>query len=96
MRAIEDGLGRAARRWEDDLKIALIEAFGEERATVFVRRYESAFPIAYRDTITPRAAVRDVAFVEKLDAEHPYAVNLYRPVEADERALRLRVFRMGA
>jgi glutamate dehydrogenase len=94
--AIEDDLARATRRWEDDLKIALIEAFGEERATVLMRRYESAFPIAYRDTITPRAAVRDVAFVEKLDAEHPYAVNLYRPVEADERALRLRVFRLGA
>ncbi|HEX7403750.1 MAG TPA: NAD-glutamate dehydrogenase, partial [Usitatibacter sp.] len=94
--AIEADLARATRRWEDDLKIALIEAFGEERATVLVRRYESAFPIAYRDAITPRAAVRDVAFIEKLDAEHPYAVNLYRPVEADERALRLRVFRMGA
>jgi glutamate dehydrogenase len=94
--AIEADLARATRRWEDDLKTALIEAFGEERATVLVRRYENAFPIAYRDTITPRAAVRDVAFIEKLDAEHPYAVNLYRPVEADERALRLRVFRAGA
>ncbi len=94
--AIEADLAQATRRWEDDLKIALIEALGEERATVLTRRYEGGFPIAYRDAITPRAAVRDLAFIEKLDEAQPYAVNLYRPVEADERALRLRVFRVGA
>jgi len=96
VRAIENDIAQATRRWEDDLKIALIEALGEERATALMRGYEHAFPIAYRDEITPRAAVRDMAFIEKLDPEHPYAVNLYRPVEADERTLRLRVFRAGA
>ena len=96
VRAIESDIAQATRRWEDDLKIALIEAVGEERATSLMRGYEHAFPIAYRDEITPRAAVRDMAFIEKLDPEHPYAVNLYRPVEADERTLRLRVFRAGA
>ncbi|HEY4999372.1 MAG TPA: NAD-glutamate dehydrogenase domain-containing protein, partial [Usitatibacter sp.] len=94
--AIEADIAQATRRWEDDLKIALIESLGEERATVLMRRYARAFPIAYRDTITPRSAVRDIAFVERLGVDHPYAVNLYRPVEGDERTLRLRVFRLGA
>jgi glutamate dehydrogenase len=96
VRAIEAEIVQATRRWEDDLKIALIEAIGEERATVMVRGYAKAFPVAYRDDVTPRAAVRDIAFVERLSADVPYAVNLYRPVEADERTLRLRVFRLGA
>ncbi len=96
VRAIEDDIAQATRRWEDDLKIALVEAMGEEHATALVRAYEHAFPIAYRDEVTPRAAVRDIAFIEKLDEGHPYAVNLYRPVEAGEKTLRLRVFRMGA
>ncbi len=96
VRAIENDIAQATRRWEDDLKIALIEALGEERAAALMRGYEHAFPVAYRDEITPRAAVRDIAFIEKLDADNPYAVNLYRPVEADERSLRLRVFRAGA
>ena len=96
IRAIENDIAQATRRWEDDLKIALIENLGEERATTAMRAYEHAFPIAYRDEITPRAAVRDIAFIDRLDAEHPYAVNLYRPVEGDERTLRLRVFRAGA
>ena len=94
--AIENDIAQATRRWEDDLKIALLEAQGEEGATSIMRAYEHAFPIAYRDEMTPRGAVRDIAFIEKLDAAHPYAVNLYRPVEAGEKTLRLRVFRMGA
>jgi glutamate dehydrogenase len=94
--AIEADIAQATRRWEDDLKIAMIEAFGEERATVAARAYAQAFPVAYRDDVTPRAAVRDIAFIERLDDEHPYALTLYRPVEGDERTLRLRVFRLGA
>src|SRR5260221_4590291 len=94
--AIEAEIVQATRRWEDDLKIALIEALGEERAMTVLRAYANAFPIAYRDEITPRAAVRDVAFVEKLSEADPYAVTLYRPVEADERTLRLRVYRLSA
>jgi glutamate dehydrogenase len=94
--AIESDIAQATRRWEDDLKIALIEALGEERATAIMRGYERAFPVAYRAQITPLAALRDIAFIEKLDAGHPYAVNLYRPVEADQHTLRLRVFRAGA
>jgi glutamate dehydrogenase len=94
--AIEADIVQATRRWEDDLKIALIEILGEERATGVMRKYASAFPVAYRDDVTPRTAVRDIAFIDKLAPGNPYLVSLYRPVESDERTLRLRVFRLGA
>ena len=94
--AIEQDIVQATRRWEDDLKIALIETVGEERATSLVRAYARAFPVGYREEVTARSAVRDIAVVEKLGAAHPNAVALYRPVEADDRTLRLRVFRHGA
>jgi glutamate dehydrogenase len=95
IRAIESDIEQATRPWSDDLKMAAIEMLGEERATALMRTYGHAFPVAYRDSISPRAAVRDVSAIEKLDADHPYVVNLYRPVEGDERTLRLRVFRLG-
>ncbi len=95
LHAIEADITQAMRRWEDDLKNALVDAMGEERATVALRTFAGAFPVAYRDTVSPRAAVRDLAFIEALDAERPFAVSLYRPVESDEHALRLRVFRLG-
>ncbi|MBC8023747.1 MAG: NAD-glutamate dehydrogenase, partial [Burkholderiales bacterium] len=96
IRAIEAEIDQASRRWEDDLKLALVEALGEERATDAMRLYGAAFPAGYRDGVTPRAAVRDIAFMEKLGPAQPYVLNLYRPVEADERTLRLRVYRAGA
>ena len=95
-RAIESEIVQATRRWEEDFKISAVEMLGEEHAAPILRAYANAFPVAYRDQVSARAAVRDVAVIEKLGAGQPYAVNLYRPVEGDERTLRLRVFRLGS
>jgi glutamate dehydrogenase len=80
--AIEADIAQAARRWEDDLKLALSDALGEEAATDAMKAYGNAFPAGYRDAVSPRAAVRDIAFIQKLTPAEPYALNLYRPVEA--------------
>jgi glutamate dehydrogenase len=95
VRAIEAEIAQATRRWEDDFKAALVDAVGEEKAVVLFRTYGSGFPVAYRDQVAPRTAVRDVSFIEKLTKEEPFAVSLYRPVEGDDRTLRLRVYRFG-
>ncbi len=94
-RAIEEEIVQATRRWEDDLKLALTDAQGEEKALPLLRRYAAAFPMAYRDTLSARTAVRDIAVIETLDEANPFAAVLYRPVEADARTLRLRVYRLG-
>ena len=95
VQAIENEIAQVSRRWEDELKNALVESLGEEKATVAWRAYGQSFPVGYRDAIAPRAAVRDVAAMERLDAATPYIVSLYRPVESDDRTLRLRVYRSG-
>jgi glutamate dehydrogenase len=94
-RAIEAEITQVTRRWEDDLKLALTAAVGEEHAVPLLKRYGSAFPLAYRDELSPRMAVRDIAVMEALDAGNPFAASLYRPVEADARTLRLRAYRLG-
>jgi glutamate dehydrogenase len=96
VRAIEGEIVQATRKWEDDLRIALTEALGEERAVTALRAFGTAFPVAYREDVSPRAAVRDIAFMEQLGAATAFAVSLYRPVEADAHTLRLRVFRLGS
>ncbi|PWB60757.1 MAG: NAD-glutamate dehydrogenase [Betaproteobacteria bacterium] len=93
--AIEAEIVQATRRWEEDLKLALAEVHGEERANPLLRRYAAAFPVAYRDTVPARTAVRDIGVIESLAESNPFAVSLYRPVEADARTLRLRVYRLG-
>jgi glutamate dehydrogenase len=94
--AIESEIAQAMRRWEDDLKVALIATVGEERTTPLLRAYAEAFPLAYRDSVSARSAVRDIAVMHGLDEKRPFAVSLYRPVESDAHTLRLRVYRLGA
>jgi glutamate dehydrogenase len=96
VRAIEADIAQATRRWEDDLKNALVESMGEDRGVNAIRAFLAAFPVAYREAVSPRAAVRDIAVMEGLDAANPFAISLYRPVEAGAYDLRLRVYRVGA
>ena len=93
--AIENEIVLAARRWEDDLKLALAQVHGEERANPLLRRYGPAFPVAYRESVPARAAVRDIDVIETLAPANATAVSLYRPPGADAHALRLRVYRLG-
>jgi glutamate dehydrogenase len=95
VRAIEAEIAHAIRGLDDDLRTALVEAVGEARANVVARLFASSFPAGYRDSVSPRMAVRDIAFMQALGPEQPYAISLYRPVEGDEHTLRLRVFRLG-
>ncbi|HXZ48873.1 MAG TPA: NAD-glutamate dehydrogenase [Usitatibacter sp.] len=96
LRAIEAEITEATRRWEDALKGALVEELGEERAVAALREYGQAFPVAYRDEVGARVAVRDIAFMGGLGAGRTLAVNLYRPEGCGERELRLRVYHLDA
>src|SRR3989441_564593 len=49
LKALEQRLVEAMRRWEDDLHAALVERHGEERAASLFRVYGHAFPAGYRD-----------------------------------------------
>lgn len=94
-RAIEAEIGLALRDWSDDLKLALIEAKGEDAANLAMRRYANSFPPAYSGSVSARAAVRDIEMMDELSEQQDIRMSLYRPVEADAFALRLRIYRLG-
>jgi glutamate dehydrogenase len=94
---LEARLVEAGRGFADRLKDALIAAEGEGAGLAKLRRYQAAFPAAYREHFTPEQAVADIAAVESvLAGDTSLALNLYRPVEAAENELRLRIFHKGA
>ncbi len=66
VRALEAQLVAATRRWEDDLKVALIDALGEARGNELLRQFGSAFPAAYREEFAARAAVPDIEMMARL------------------------------
>ena len=68
VRELETRLATAARRWEDDLKDALIEALGEARGNELFRQFGGAFPAGYREEFAARAAVPDIEMMARLSA----------------------------
>ncbi len=95
VRALEASLVAAARRWDDDLKQALIEALGEARGNELFRQFGDAFPAGYREDFTAREAVPDIQMMARLSPAEPLAMSLYRPLEAAPGALRFKLFHLG-
>ena len=96
VRELEAMLVTAARRWDDDLKAALIETLGEARGNEMLRRFGNAFPASYRAEFAARAAVPDIELMAGLSDAEPIAMMLYRPLEAAADTLRLKLLRSGA
>lgn len=94
-RALEARLAQAARRWPDQLRDALVEAEGEARGLELFKRWASSFPAAYRERVSPRAAVADVRKVAGLAPDTPLALALYRPLGAAPGRLGFKVYRLG-
>lgn len=89
-------LTNAARRWEDDLKAALIASVGESAGSNAWRHYANAFPVGYKDDTPARLAVADIEHLMALSADEPMSVRLYRPLEAAVGMLRFKLFHYGA
>src|SRR5438552_575656 len=96
VRALEARLATASRRWEDDLKDALIDALGEARGNALYRQFGTAFPAGYREEFAARAAVPDIEMMARLTDAEPLGMSLYRPLEAAPGTLRFKLFHRGA
>ena len=92
---LEVKLAAAARRWNDQLRDALIEAEGEARGIELYKRWNAAFPPEYRERVAARAAVPDVRHVAGLTGAAPLALALYRPLGAAPNAIGFKVYRLG-
>ena len=94
VRELEARLAAASRRWDDDLRDALIEFEGEGPGAQLLKRWQRAFPAAYRERVSPRAAVADIRKMSAL-GETGTAFALYRPLGGADNALGFKVYRAG-
>jgi glutamate dehydrogenase len=92
---IEARLTQAVRAWTDDLRDALLDEHGEEEGTKLFKRYERAFPPGYQADWVARSAVADIARIEELASTDEPITSLYRPLEAPEGLVRLKLFSSG-
>src|SRR5579884_526896 len=92
---LERQIVRAIRAWSDDLRDALVEENGEQLGLPQFKRFESAFPTAYRADWLARSAVSDIARIEELEERREPILRLYRPLEADDDQIRCKLFSLG-
>lgn len=95
-RAIEAALAAAARRWDDELRDALVDEVGEGRGMALFKRWGAAFPQVYREIFRARAAVPDLLKIDALTPAQPLGLSLYRPLGAAAHSLGFKVYRLGA
>ncbi len=96
VKELEERLGQAARRWEDDLAQALIARSGEEAGNLSMRQYGVAFPTSYREDHSAREAVYDIELMDTLRDGQSIAVSLYAPLESAAGSLRFKILHGGA
>ena len=92
---IEARLAAATRAWTDDLRDALPEQLGEQRAGPLFERYGDAFPGAYREDFSARQAVFDIERIERLDPDGDLGKSLYVPLEPTLDHLAFKLLRSG-
>jgi glutamate dehydrogenase len=93
-RDVERQLAAAARRWDDELRDALVASLGEGAGLSLFKHWASAFPVAYRERFTAQQAVPDARKLASLAKDQPFALALYQR-ESDPGALGLKVYRLG-
>ena len=89
---LEQDIALAIRSWQDELKDALIEKFGEERGLQLLGQYGNAFPAAYQDDIKAKAAVFDIEQIHGLNGDDNLRMSLYRPKHSPAGYLRFKIF----
>ena len=85
-------IAQVARGWRDQLKEALIDRLGQERAAALMDRYAGAFPPAYRDTFSGEFAVIDIEKLESITGGDEVRYNFYRLPEDREDVARLKIY----
>jgi glutamate dehydrogenase len=96
VREIEARLAAAARRWDDELRDALVDEAGEGHGMALFKRWGVAFPQVYRECFRARAAVPDVLKIDALTPEQPLGLALYHPLGGSAHNLGFKVYRLGA
>ena len=93
VRKIEKRIEHAIRSWQDHLKEALLERFGEEQGLKLHRRYANCLPAAYREDVEPASATHDLVKMDTLRDDESIRMSLYHPDTHLSHLLRFKIFR---
>jgi glutamate dehydrogenase len=91
IQALQTKIEEIIRSWDDHLQDAFYEAVGEEKAVLLLEEYRQAFPTAYKEKYSARAAVQDILTIETLTEPNALAMNFYQQVNAPTDQVRFKI-----
>lgn len=94
VKQLEEKIIAISRSWQDHLRDALIDNWGEGKGGNLYRQYDQAFPASYQENFDARLAVNDISTIGELQSKDDMATNFYQPVGFDISAMRFKVFRL--
>ena len=89
---LETRIVDATRTWDEVLTEAAVQHFGEEQAATLLRRYRKAFAGGYKEEVSPRVAVTDIATLESLEPGASVRPVLYHMPGASAEERRVKLF----
>jgi glutamate dehydrogenase len=92
LQQVEKRLAEIAELWTDNLRMELVEIFGEGLGSELSVQYHEAFPAGYVDNYTARSGAYDVQHIEQLDEHHHLSMNLYQPLDVYDGNLQFKLY----
>jgi len=89
---IEKEIQEATSSWQDNLKNALIESYGEGKAKRLNNKYGRAFQLGYQDDSSVETAISDIKHIESLSDSNELSMSLYPGEEANENIIKFKLF----
>lgn len=89
---LERRIVEASQTWQDDLKEALIEQYGEAKAASYLRKYGESFPGGFREDFSPTTAAADIERIEQTCASGELGMHLYRPILEPDHNVHFRLY----
>lgn len=80
------------RNWSEDFTQAAVSAFDESAGLILAKRYQYAFPAAYRDLYQPAQALQHIKLFDVLENENQLAVDFQQQQTPENDYLRLKLF----
>lgn len=93
---IESRLVKASHSWKDSLLLELMATHGEWEGTSLFRKYANAFKKGYQERFTEKDAVIDIDYIEKVYETGDLGVRIYRPADALETSLKIKLYHIGS
>lgn len=92
---LEQKVIKAGRTWEDELRVALMEAHGESQGVALYGKYRTAFPAGYRENFTPKNATLDIQYCEGLGENKSLDMIFYRSIDQQVKNINLKLYHLN-